>query len=312
MPGLSVESAAAFGEAISAHFAERVLPYPHVLEFEKIYMPFVLYKKKMYCGMKFEGEYGPGAKCKKHYRGLAVVRRDNARLVRSVLDATSDVMLRLDAQPADVVDVVAQHIALVEASARSMHEAARPADHLPMEAFVLSAGISKDLDSYKGPDNSAAMVARRLMAINPLDKVGAQSRVSFVICQPAPGARRAEQAELVSDVRQGRLALDARYYADAVRAKCEPLLSAMFVRRERERATERSVTGELVVVAPRRRCDKDKLPGELEAQRQLTEAVEAARRARAAAEPRGEKRSVDAFAALRAGAVAASKKRKAP
>jgi hypothetical protein len=35
LPGLSLQSAAAFGDAVSKHFSDHVLPYPQKLEFEK-------------------------------------------------------------------------------------------------------------------------------------------------------------------------------------------------------------------------------------------------------------------------------------
>ena len=309
LPGLTLQQAAAFGEAVSAHFAERVLPYPQKLEFEKILFPLLLYRKKMYCGMKFEN-YGEEARGKTLSKGIALVRRDNSKLVRAAMKETLECALRANALASEAVAVAARHIALMEASVRSMHEARRPADHLPIEAFVLSAGISKDLDAYAGPANSAAMVARRLMEINPLEKIGSGARVTFVIAATSAGARRAEQAELVSDLLREKKRLDACYYADAIRAKCEPLLSALFIKEELSRATVRSATGELVVVAPKRQSDRSKLPGEMEAARRLAEAVEAARRARAASEPRAEKRKVNAFDMMKAGAAAASKKRK--
>lgn len=199
LPGLSLQQAAAFGEAVSDHFSRNVLPYPQKLEFEKIYQPFVLYKKKMYAGMKFEGDYSEGAKSKLHARGIALVRRDNARLVRTVMKETLDAMLHLDARAADAVGVVARHMALVEASARSMHFPVRPEAHLPIEQFVLSGGISKALDAYAGADNCAAVIARRLMEINPLERVGAGSRVTYVIAKAPSGSRRAEQVRFVID-----------------------------------------------------------------------------------------------------------------
>lgn len=146
------------------------------------------------------------------------------------------------------------------------------------------------------------------MELNPLERVGAGSRVTFVICGAHSSARRAEQAELVSDLLRERLALDVSYYVGAIRKKCEPLLSALFAREEREAATLVSASGARVVVAPARQCDRDRLPGELVAARRLTAALDDARRARAAAEPPRERKRVDAFAALMAAAGAKRKK----
>jgi DNA polymerase elongation subunit (family B) len=264
----------------------------------------------MYSGLKFESDYSEGASGKLHSRGIALVRRDNAKLVRTVMKETLALMLRRDARASDALGAVARHIALVEASARSMHRANRPAEHLPVEQFVLSAGISKGLDEYVGVANSAAVIAQKLMDKNPLEKIGAGARVTFVIAQAEPDARRAEQAELVSDLLSQKKSLDAQYYVEAIRAKCEPLLSAMFVAEERARATVRTATGGTLVLAPKRKADLAKLPGQLEAERRLEEAAEAARKARAALEPRGERPTVNAFDVMKAGAVSASKKRK--
>lgn len=165
LPGLTLQAAAEFGDAVSRHFSDHVLPYPQKLEFEKVYLPFVLYKKKMYSGMKFEGDYGEGAHSKLHSRGIALVRRDNAKLVRTVMKRTLEVLLRTDTSPDDAVAAVAAHAALVEASARSLHDDVRPPEHLPVEQFVLSGGISKALDEYDvrllGPSRMQKRVCKR-------------------------------------------------------------------------------------------------------------------------------------------------------
>ena len=53
LKGLNLRNASDFSENISKFFNGR-LPPPHDLEFEKIYYPYLLYKKKMYSGLKYE------------------------------------------------------------------------------------------------------------------------------------------------------------------------------------------------------------------------------------------------------------------
>lgn len=120
----------------------------------------------------------------------------------------------------------------------------------------------------------------------------------------------------MSDACREQRELDGQYYLDAVRAKCEPLLSAFFVREEVARATVKPAASffgsslATAVVAPKLAADRAKLPGQNEAQLRLARALERARQERFAADPkpeRGEKRRVDAFAKMMA---ASQKKRK--
>ncbi len=273
LPGLSLQSAAAFGDAVSKYFGDHVLPKQQCLEFEKIYWPMVLFKKKMYSGTKYEGSYTVDAKGKLHSRGIALVRRDNASLVRSVMKSTLENMLKLDIDADGIVESVARYMKLVQQSAASIHRPDRPDDHLPMQQFVLSAGLSKDLDEYDGPPNAAAHVAARLMEINPLEKLGAGTRVIFVVRAQHKDAKRGEQAALVEDVVQNRWPLDADYYTTAIKKKCTPLLSALFVTEERERSTFVDAFGRRVAVDHAKASERDALPGQVEAARKLSAAL---------------------------------------
>ena len=273
LPGLSLQSAAAFGDAVSKYFSDHVLPYPHKLEFEKLYLPLVLFKKKMYSGTKYEGSYTADAKGKLHSRGIALVRRDNASLVRSVMKSTLENMLKLDVDADGIVESVARYMKLVQQSANSIHRPDRPDDHLPMQQFVLSAGLSKDLDQYDGPPNAAAHVVARLMAINPLERLGAGTRVTFVVRAQHKDAKRGEQACLVEDLERDKLPLDSDYYVGAIRKKTEPLLSALFVAEEKRRATFTCAFGGSVTVEHAKASERQALPGQNEAARRLTSAL---------------------------------------
>ena len=168
---------------------------------------------------------------------------------------------------------MARYIQLVKQSAASIHRSDRPADHLPMQDYVLSAGLSKDLQDYDGPPNAAAHVAARLMQLQPLEKLGAGTRVVFVVRAQHKDAKRGEQACLVDDLVQNRWRLDADYYTTAIKKKCEPLLSALFVTEERERSTFLNVFGSNVTVEHAKASERDCLPGQVEAARRLSAAM---------------------------------------
>jgi hypothetical protein len=227
----------------------------------------------MYSGVKYEGDYSVNAKGKLHSRGIALVRRDSAHLVRSIMKSTLDSMLKLDVDADGIVESVARYIKLVQQSSNSIHRPDRPDDHLPMQQFVLSAGLSKDLDEYDGPPNAAAHVAARLMAINPLEKLGAGTRVTFVVRAQHKDAKRGEQACLVEDLERDKLPLDSDYYVGAIRKKTQPLLSALFVAEEKRRATFTGAFGGSVTVEHAKASERQALPGQNEAARRLTSAL---------------------------------------
>jgi hypothetical protein len=232
-----------------------------------------LFKKKMYSGLKYEKDYSEDAKGKLHSRGIALVRRDNASLVRSIMKSTLENMLKIEINAESIVESVARYIKLVQQSAASIHRPDRPDDHLPMQQFVLSAGLSKDLDDYAGVPNAAAHVAARLMQLNPLERLGSGTRVVFVVRAQHKVAKRGEQACLVEDLVRERWPLDAEYYIGAIRKKCEPLLSALFVAEEQKRTTFTGAFGGSVTVEHAKASERQALPGQNEAARRLTSAL---------------------------------------
>jgi DNA polymerase elongation subunit (family B) len=283
LDSLCLHAAGAFGDQISDYFSKQVLPYPQKLEFEKVYYPFVLYRKKMYSGAKYEGDYGlpcgPPPEPKLHSRGIALVRRDNAPAVRKILKTALEMMMRSDMNASEVVQAVAAYVHLLRASARSIHSTDRPAEHLAMDQFVVSGGLSKDVEDYDGPPNAAVHVACRLMELMPLEKLGAGTRVMYVVRALHKDAKRGEQACLVDDLVHNRFPLDISYYEGAVRSKLDPILSALFVVEERARRTHVGIDGRVMVVEHARASDRAALPGQVEAARRLSSAIAEHRRA---------------------------------
>ena len=63
---------------------------PIKLEFEKVYYPFLLLKKKRYAGLLYTN---PDKYDKKDMKGVESVRRDNCLLVREMVDKILDILL---------------------------------------------------------------------------------------------------------------------------------------------------------------------------------------------------------------------------
>jgi DNA polymerase elongation subunit (family B) len=81
--------AIALGEEASRGFNAVAAP-PHNLEYEKTFYPWITFSPKRYAGMKYE--FDP-TKCKLSYMGIALKRRDNARIVKDIYAAVLDDVL---------------------------------------------------------------------------------------------------------------------------------------------------------------------------------------------------------------------------
>ena len=67
------------------------LPYPHVLEMEKIFFPFFLLSKKRYAAIQYDSDMRKHSKV--NYSGIAMTRRDNAPILKHVLGGALDILL---------------------------------------------------------------------------------------------------------------------------------------------------------------------------------------------------------------------------
>jgi len=87
-----VRVAAEHAEKMASH-VNKMLPPPILLEFEKVYKPLLLLKKKRYCGMKYEeGQEPPSMDVK----GLEMVRRDNFPLLPKTMRSAVDALMNTD------------------------------------------------------------------------------------------------------------------------------------------------------------------------------------------------------------------------
>jgi len=242
-PNCTLQQAAEHGARLSTFFDTEILNQPHSLAFEKVLFPCAFYRKKMYAAMKYE-EYEEGAKGKIFARGLSAVRRDNALLVKDTVLSVMDLMFK-QRKPADeIVDFCGKALANIHNSALTIHSTQRTwSGKLAFDHFVQSAGISKELDDYDA-DNSATVIAKQMLELNPQCGVGKASRVTFVITKkPVGKTKRCEQVLLPDLCLKKRIPLDHTFYVDAVVAKIAPLLSVFFMNAERKQRQNKTMDG---------------------------------------------------------------------
>jgi DNA polymerase elongation subunit (family B) len=282
LKGLNLEAASGFSERISKFFNGR-LPPPHDLEFEKIYYPYLLYKKKMYSGLKYEPGppplnlplYDPGNTPKVHSRGLSVVRRDNAMIIKTTMTSILKMTTTLGTTRNSILDAAASAIVATKKAALRVHNSGA------YNQFICSAGISKALDSYDHPV-AAVEIAKQMMAENESMEITNGTRVTFVVAAALRGAKRAEQAILLETLKRQKIPLDEGFYCEALMKKLGPLLSVFFVGDE----LVRDAFGELVRARPKTKAEASILPGQ--------RAAEAALRARISELSVGSVKAVDA------------------
>jgi len=242
--------------------------------------------------LKYESDYGPSAKGKIFARGLSAVRRDNSKLVQDTVLKTMELLFKQMAPRDTIIAACGEAFARIHNSALLAHAGAERdfPGRLAFEAFVQSAGISKEIDAYD-TDNSATAVARQMLAANPQCGIGKNSRVTFVVTAQGKGAKRSEQALLPSACQAQRAPLDADFYTSALLKKLAPLLSVLFMEEERAARRVRTLDGRVVEEAPATAAARARLLGEATAERAILAAfrrqklVEAPRELRAEGAP---------------------------
>ena len=82
---LSIEMGVISGETVKKH-----LPFPHDLEYEKTFWPFLILTKKRYVGNKYEFDLN---KFKQDFMGIVLKRRDNSPIVKEICNGIIDALI---------------------------------------------------------------------------------------------------------------------------------------------------------------------------------------------------------------------------
>ena len=174
-----------------------IFGYPHVLEYEKTFWPFVLISKKRYAGDKYE--FNPH-KAKQTSMGLVTKRRDNAKIVKYIFGGILDIIMgQKDLQAA---------INFLQDNVRNIMQG-----KFHFDKFI----ITKKLRAfYKNPRSIAHKVlADRMGERDPGNKPKSNERLPYAYIE-VPGNKKkmlqGDRIEHPSFIKENLLNLDYEHY----------------------------------------------------------------------------------------------------
>lgn len=208
-PTTDIHECFRLGEEAAAKIT-KIFPKPVELEFEKVYHPYLLFSKKRYAGLMYTNPEKPDYIDAK---GIQVVRRDNCKYVRTILqEALNCIMYEKDVTKAK--DIAQKYIMSLKDGTIDIND------------LVVSKSLKRITYDWKGDDlkitttykNSnqphvhvAENIERRERGTGP--KSG--DRVPYVFIQTDnPKDLQYKKAEDPLYVKQNNLQLDVKYYLE--------------------------------------------------------------------------------------------------
>ncbi|KAH9852052.1 DNA polymerase family B-domain-containing protein [Lenzites betulinus] len=179
----------------AADFVTAKFIKPIKLEFEKVYFPYLLISKKRYAGLYWTR---PEKYDKMDTKGIETVRRDNCRLVSTVIETCLHKML-IDRDVKGAEDYVKQVISdllqnKIDMSQLVITKALAKADYAAKQAHVELAERMKKRDAGSAP--------------------ALGDRVAYVIIKGIKGAAAYEKSEDPIYVLENNIPIDTKYYLD--------------------------------------------------------------------------------------------------
>ncbi|XP_032939927.1 DNA polymerase delta catalytic subunit [Catharus ustulatus] len=193
----SVAEAAALGREVAAWVSGH-FPSPIRLEFEKVYLPYLLISKKRYAGLCFPGgsEGAPKLDCK----GLEAVRRDNCPLAANLVTAClRRILLHRDPQGAvaHAQEVISDLLC----------------NRIDISQLVITKELTRAASAYSAPQAHVAL-AERLRRRDPGSAPSLGDRVPYVIVTGARGQAAYTRSEDPVFALEQNLPIDTRYYLE--------------------------------------------------------------------------------------------------
>lgn len=213
-PGITtVEAAFLFAERV-AEETSAIFPEAVVLEFEKVFFPYLLLKRKTYSGMKYEDD--PSAAPSLDVKGLAVVRRDNCGLVREVMKEVLNLTMR-DNNPLAAYEVVKT----------AVHDLV--ADRVPLHKLQITNALKKT-ESYSNTAQPQLVVVQKMIERRAFDVPRPGDRVPYIITTNHANPRVSDRAEHPRYVAEHRdtVKVDTAYYLiNQVKRRMEGILGLL-------------------------------------------------------------------------------------
>ena len=184
---------------------------PNLLEFEKTYMPYLLFSKKRYAGMLYTEPHAPAYRDAK---GLQLVRRDNCQLVKDVSNDILETIMR-DKSAALAVDAAKKHILAL------LH------NQNPIESYITSKSLKSD---YKNPDSQPHYQVALKIHQRRGYPVNSGERVPYIFIEDVenPDGLQAQRAEDPVYAQDNALVVDRLHYLDSqISGPVETLLDVL-------------------------------------------------------------------------------------
>lgn len=157
----AIQHAIDVGMEASSKFKAFLKP-PHDLEMEKVFHPFILISKKRYCALKYERDPHKG---KFNSMGIALKRRDNAPIVKTIFGGVIDIIMHKQD--------VGESINFLQQSIKELIDG-----KYPLEDLIISKSLRAD---YKDPTRIAhKALAERMGERDPGNKPQVNDRIPYV------------------------------------------------------------------------------------------------------------------------------------
>ncbi|KAG0143234.1 hypothetical protein CROQUDRAFT_673057 [Cronartium quercuum f. sp. fusiforme G11] len=181
--------------AEAAEFVSTKFEKPIKLEFEKVYFPYLLISKKRYAGLHW-------TKSEKHdkmdAKGIETVRRDNCRLVQTVIETCLKKML-IDRDVRGAEDYTKQVISdLLQ-------------NRVDLSQLVITKALAKSNYAAK---QAHVELAKRMKKRDAGSAPALGDRVAYVIIKGAKDARAYEKSEDPLYVLENNIPIDTKYYLE--------------------------------------------------------------------------------------------------
>jgi len=193
-----VFAAMQFGRAASDAFKPH-LKKPHDLEYEKVFMPFIILSKKRYVGNKYEND---PTKFKMNCMGIVLKRRDNAHIVKTVYGGCIDILLN-----GGSIDHA------VDFLTNSLYKLIN--GEYDMQELVITKSLRAN---YKDPEKIAHKVlAMRMAERDPGNKPQINDRIPFVYVEHPPPEKgqkllQGDRIETPDFIKSNNLTPDYKFY----------------------------------------------------------------------------------------------------
>ena len=181
---------------IASEGASKLFKHPNDLELEKVYYPYVLYKKKKYAAKLWtKGKDGNMHMNYIDVKGLTTVRRDGTAFVRDTCSKILDIILESN-NPNDAVELARKKaVELLDGRVTN-------------EELILSQKLA---DSYKSDNLPHVKVVQKMREREPGSEPQSGDRVQFILVE-SDSDKQFDMAEDPKWVKEHNIKLNYRYY----------------------------------------------------------------------------------------------------